>query len=313
MRIEGEQVLVTGGLGFIGSHLVRALAGAGATCLVIDREDRDEAKVRDLVDARQVAIVHGDVLSARLEPLLDGCTAVFHLAASADVRSAEERPREVFENNVLATARLLDAMAAEKVTRLGFTSTSTVYGEAAVPTPEDAPLLPISLYGASKLAAEGLLHGYAAHQPLTAVVWRFANVVGEGATHGVLYDFARKLRANPRELEILGRDPGTRKSYVHIDDIVAAMLHSWSVAEGGVEAYNVGSEDAITVREIADAVCGELGLAGVGYRWTGGVDGGGWKGDVRSMLLAVDKLKGTGWSPRHSSMEAVRLAARELR
>lgn len=315
MQIEGGRFLVTGGLGFIGRHLARQLAARGATCVVLDRADRDEASIQDLREAGALSLVQGDLLRVALEPLLDGCTAVFHLAASADVRVAEDRPHEVFENNVLATARLLDAMAAVGVSRLGFTSTSTVYGEATVvPTPEDySPLAPISLYGASKLAAEGLIQGFAQHRPTTALLWRFANVVGGGATHGVSYDFVRKLREDPGSLEILGRDPGTRKSYVHIDDVVAAMLHSWSTVDEGVAAFNIGSEDAITVRQIADAVCGTMGLSGVDYRWTGGVDDGrGWKGDVREMRLDIGKLRATGWSPRHGSRAAIELAVREL-
>jgi UDP-glucose 4-epimerase len=309
MRLQGERVLVTGGLGFIGRHLCRALAANGASVVALDREGAE-----DFGGEGRVEMIRGDLRTADLGPPLRGCGAVFHLAASADVRAAEDRPREVFEDNVLATARLLDAMHDAGVTRLGFTSTSTVYGEAAViPTPEDhEPLAPISVYGASKLAAEGLVQGYAANRELTAVVWRFANVVGGGATHGVVPDFVRKLRASPSDLEILGADPGTRKSYVHIDDIVEGMLRSWSVVDRGVETFNLGSEDAITVREVADAVCGAIGLAGVRYRWTGGVDGGGWKGDVRTMALAVDKLRARGWRPRHGSAGSISLAAKAL-
>jgi len=305
MRLQGERVLVTGGAGFIGRHLCKALAANGASVVALDREGHGAEGAEEIL---------GDLRTIDLGSVLHGCGAVFHLAASADVRVAEDHPREVFEDNVLATARLLDGMHDAGVTRLGFTSTSTVYGEAAViPTPEDHErLAPISVYGASKLAAEGLVHGYAANRELAAVVWRFANVVGGGATHGVVPDFVRKLRANPAELEILGADPGTRKSYVHVDDIVAGMLRSWETVDRGVETFNLGSEDAITVREVADAVCGAMGLPGVAYRWTGGVDGGGWKGDVRTMRLAVEKLKARGWRPHHRSAGAVLAAAKAI-
>ena len=314
MRVQGERVLVTGGLGFIGRHLCRALVARDASVVALDRETPGAEALQDLVRSGRLEVVHGDLRTADLAPALRGCASVFHLAANADVRTAEERPREVFEDNVLATARLLDAMHDAGVTRLGFPSTSTVYGEpSVVPTPEDhEPLAPISVYGASKLAAEGLIHGYAANRELTAVVWRLANVVGGGATHGVAFDLVRKLKASPAELEILGRDPGTRKSYVHVDDVLAAMLHPDADAPHGVETFNVGSEDAITVREVADAVCRAMGLAGVAYRWTGGVAGGGWTGDVRTMALAVEKLKARGWRPRHGSAESVSLAAAAL-
>ena len=314
MRIEGERVFLTGGAGFLGRHLARMLVDRGASCVVFDKRKGDEESTRDLPGSGKVELVHGNLLTAKLDEAMRGCTAVFHLAADPDVRSGEDRPGEIFEQNVLVTAKVLDGMRGAGIERLLFTSTSTVYGEATVlPTPEDyEPLAPISLYGASKLAAEGLIHGYASQHPLTAVVCRFANVVGGGATHGVIYDFVRKLRENPREMEIFGRDPGTYKSYVHVDDAVAAMLRGWTVTDDGVQVFNVGSDDAISVREIADTVCRVMGLANVKYRWTGGVEGGGWKGDLRSMRLAVEKLKTMGWSPGHSSSEAVSRAAQAL-
>jgi UDP-glucose 4-epimerase len=312
MRIEDERFLITGGLGFIGCHLVRALVLRGARCLVLDRA-RGVDPIADLIASGKVAVQHVSVPPANLAELLGDCTAVFHLSASADVRQAEQYPREVFANNVLATAKLLDAMHEAGVTRIGFASTSTVYGEpAVVPTPEDhAPLHPISVYGASKLAAEGLLHGWA-KEGGTAVVCRFANVVGGGATHGIVHDFVWKLKASPGELEILGREPGTHKSYVHINDTLRAILLAWSRVGEGVSVFNVGTDDAISVRNVADAVCGAMGLRDVSYRWTGGVDGGGWRGDVRRMTLRVDRLKALGWQARYGSAEAVALAAREI-
>lgn len=282
--------------------------------MILDRDEGHLAAVADLAKSKEVTLVHGDVRSPVDLAVVRGCTAVFHLAANPDVRAGDERPAEVFEDNVLATARLLEAMRDAGVTRLGFPSTSTVYGEATVvPTPEDyAPLAPVSMYGASKLAGEGLIDGFAATHDLTALVVRLANVVGGGATHGVVYDLVHKLRSDANRLEILGRDPGTRKSYVHVDDTIEAMLHAWSCVDRGVETFNVGSEDAITVRELADEVCRAMDLGDVEYRWTGGVDGGGWKGDVKTMALAVDRLKARGWRPRHYSAESVFLAAKAL-
>lgn len=279
-----------------------------------DRVDRASEALGPMAKDPRVSFAPADIRDADLVGPLRGCGGVFHLAASADVRAAEEDPRAVFEDNVLATARLLDAMAETGVSRIGFPSTSTVYGEATVvPTPEDyAPLAPISVYGASKVAGEGLLHGFAARNELRAVIWRLANVVGAGATHGVVYDLVRKIRENPREIELLGREPGTRKSYVHIDDVLEAMLRTWDRVAAPVSTFNVGSEDAITVKEVADAVCRGVGAAGVRYRWSGGVGGGGWKGDVRTMALAIDRLKALGWRPRDRSAEAVARAAKEL-
>ena len=314
MRIETERFLVTGGLGFIGRHLVRALVLRGATCVVIDRSREIEA-IRDLVASTKVTVHHATVLSDDLAPILRDCTSVFHLAASADVRTGEKNPREVFANNVLATARLLDAMRDADVTRIAFASTSTVYGEpSVVPTPEDyAPLEPISLYGASKLACEALLSAYAHSFGIEAVVFRLANVIGGRSGHGVVHDLVMKLAKDPEKLEILGSDPGTSKSYVHVDDVILGIRAGVLAATEPVSVYNVGTEDAVHVRGIADAIAEELGLLDVRYAWTDGAQGvRGWVGDVRTMRLSVDRLKTTGWIPTMTSERAVRTAAKEL-
>jgi UDP-glucose 4-epimerase len=190
-----------------------------------------------------------------------------------------------------------------------------VYGEASqIPTPEDyGPLLPISIYGASKLACEALISAYGHTFDMRAVLYRFANVVGPRSTHNVLHDFIRKLRENHNQLEILGAAPGTSKSYVHVSDCVAGMLVGAEKASEQIEVYNIGSTDRTSVKEIADIVVQEMHLKKVDYRWTGGVQGGrGWIGDVKQMLLDVSKLQGRGWSPRMNSKEAVRTAVKEI-
>jgi UDP-glucose 4-epimerase len=196
-----------------------------------------------------------------------------------------------------------------------FASTSTVYGEPnVVPTPEDyGPLIPISLYGASKLACEALISAYCYSYGMHGVIYRFANVIGSRSTHGVIYDFVNKLRVNPKALEILGREPGTKKSYIHISDCVGAMIHGYEHSEEKVGIYNIGTEDFTDVKTIADIVCKNMELEDVDYKWTGGVDDGrGWKGDVRTMLLGIEGIKALGWRPKHKSDEAVELTAREL-
>ena len=193
-----------------------------------------------------------------------------------------------------------------------FTSSSTVYGEASrIPTPEDyAPLKPISVYGSSKLACEALIVGYAYAYGFKAVIYRLANIIGPRSTHGVVYDFVRKLRKNPRELEVLG-DGTQTKSYLFIDDCVDAMLVGLEKAESQVEVFNIGSEDQIDVKTIANIVISEMGLKNVRLRFTGGVNGGrGWVGDVKNMLLETSRIKSRGWMPRHNSEESVRLAIR---
>jgi UDP-glucose 4-epimerase len=192
-----------------------------------------------------------------------------------------------------------------------FTSSSTVYGDADIPTKEDAVLKPISVYGASKLACEALVSAYAHSYGFRALIYRLANVVGPRSKHGVIVDFVRKLRENPRELEILG-DGTQRKSYLYVTDCIEALLLGLDRARGVVEVFNVGSRDQVDVLSIARVVVEEMGLEDVDFRITGGVDGGrGWVGDVKDMLLDVSKLKELGWRPRFNSVEAVRLTVKE--
>ncbi len=304
------KIVITGGAGFIGSHLADALVSEADVVAVDHMRSGRRANLATAIRSG-ATLVKRDVLRDELAPILRRADVVYHFAANPDVRAGT---KPMIDENVVATHRVLEACGAAKVPRIVFASTSTVYGEAAIiPTPEDyAPLLPISVYGATKLASEALLSAYAHTFGIRAVVFRMANVLGPRSGHGVVVDLVRKLSRNPRRLEIIGSDPGTAKSYVHVDDVVAGIRAGVQAADGLFTVYNLGSEDAITVRVIADAVCGEIGLGGVEYSWTGGVGGGrGWAGDVRVMQLAIDRLKRTGWRPRKTSEEAVRAAARD--
>ncbi len=290
------KVVITGGAGFIGSHLADALAGE-ADVVVIDH--LKAGKRPNLAKAIQAGakLVKRDLLRGELDPIFRRADAVYHLAANPDVRLDRRGTKPTIDENIVAA------------------STSTVYGEAkVVPTPEDySPLEPISVYGASKLAGEALLSAYAHTFGVHALIFRLANVVGPRSGHGVVVDFVRKLARHPKRLEILGSDPGTAKSYVHVDDVVTGILAGVQRASGAFSAYNVGSDDAITVRALADAVCRELGLEDVEYAWTGGAGAGrGWAGDVRTMQLALERLKRTGWRPMKTSEDAVRAAARDV-
>jgi UDP-glucose 4-epimerase len=200
---------------------------------------------------------------------------------------------------------------------LVFASTSTVYGEASeMPTPEDyGPMIPISTYGASKLASEALISSYVHTFNHRGLILRLANIVGSRSNHGVICDFIKKIRQNPEELEVLG-DGTQEKSYMHITDLIDAVMHLTEVFQESpdkVAVYNVGSEDQITVKEIAKIVAAEMGHPRMQYMFTGGVDGGrGWKGDVKNMQLSIQKLLSTGYTPRYSTKHAVKLAAHEL-
>ncbi|RLF47240.1 MAG: UDP-glucose 4-epimerase [Thermoplasmata archaeon] len=306
------KALVTGGAGFIGSHLIDALLAKGYEVACIDNfsSGRREFIEKNL---NKIELIEGDLLNRQdIKKALDNCDIVFHLAANPDVRVGAVNPKLHFDNNIIATYNLLEEMREKGIVKIAFTSSSTVYGDATViPTPEDyGPLIPISLYGASKLAAEALICSYCHTFDMEAVIYRFANVVGPRSTHGVIYDFIKKLRANPDELEILG-DGTQRKSYLYIDDCIDAMIFGIEKAKERVEIFNIGSEDWVEVKEIADIVSQEMGLKPE-YRFTGGIDGRGWKGDVKFMRLDISKLKSLGWKPKYGSKEAIRMTAKWL-
>ncbi len=308
-----ERVLITGGAGFLGSHLADALVGEADVVLVDNFAAGKRANVEDAVEAG-AKVVRRNLLQGDLRPLFRGVDTVYHFAANPDVRLGKDGPKAHVEMNVLMTYRVLEACRANHLRRFVFASTSTVYGEPkTVPTPEEyGPCEPISLYGASKLACESLISAYAHTYGLQAVIFRMANVVGGRSGHGVVHDLVAKLHRDPKRLEIIGAEPGTSKSYVHYTDVLAGFRAGIAAARDPVAYYNLGSEDAIDVRTIADAICREIGLRDVAYAWTGGSGGGrGWVGDVRAMSLAVDRLKATGWRPTMGSEKAVARAARE--
>jgi UDP-glucose 4-epimerase len=303
--------VVTGGAGFIGSHLVDTLVAQGNEVLVIDSlcAGRRECIARH-IDNGVARFVRADLLDDGWQEHIDGADRVFHLAADPDVRQSAINPDPTMQNNIMATYRVLEAMRRYEVTELVFTSTSTVYGDATViPTPEDyAPLLPISVYGASKLACEALISSYCYSFGMKSWIYRFANIVGERSGHGVITDFIRKLRENPAELEILG-DGKQAKSYLEVHECVAAMLFALRT-RGTVNIFNIGSEDWIDVKSIAEIVAEEMHLPDVKFRFTGGERG--WVGDVPRMQLSIERIKGKRWKPELGSRESVRLAARDL-
>jgi UDP-glucose 4-epimerase len=315
-KLSEARVVVTGGAGFIGSHLVDSIMREAREVWVLDNlTSGSEDFLERWYGEDRMRLVRTDVTKFEsILPYFKQADVIFHLAANPDVRTAAENTYSHIEQNILATYNVLEAMRFQDVTDIVFTSTSTVYGEAVVlPTPEDyGPLKPISVYGASKLASEALISSYVSTFGLHGVMYRFANVVGSRGTHGVIYDFIKKLRANPNELEILG-DGKQRKSYVHVKDCVDAMLLGYEKLDEPLGILNIGTEQSTDVISIADIVTEVMGLGGVRYHTTGGVDGGrGWKGDVKVMSLDVSLLMSLGWEPKFSSDEAVRATAQAL-
>ncbi|MCU0632232.1 MAG: NAD-dependent epimerase/dehydratase family protein [Methanolinea sp.] len=300
--------MVTGGAGFIGSHLADALVARGDDVLVIDSlRTGSEDNLRGHLSRGSIRLLRRDLLGDGWQDSLTGIRRVYHLAADPDVRQSAVSPESQVQQNLLATWRVLEAMREAAVPEIVFTSTSTVYGDATViPTPEEyAPLEPISVYGATKLACEALISSYCHSFGMQAWIYRFANIIGERSNHGVIWDFIHKLRQDPRNLEILG-DGRQSKSYLEVSACVDAMLYAADHSDRRVNTFNIGSDDWIDVRTIADLVVEGMGLSGVTYRFTGGERG--WVGDVPRMQLSVEKLRTLGWKPSIDSGESVKRA-----
>jgi UDP-glucose 4-epimerase len=252
-----------------------------------------------------VQLVEGDVLDrALLGQAVTGCDTVFNLAAHADVRGGLDRPELDIEQNALATSRVLEAMRAYDVRRIVFTSTGSSYGEPeVVPTPEHCPFpVQTSLYGTSKLAAEGLISSYCHAFDFTGVVFRLVSILGERYSHGHVYDFRRALRRDPTRLTVLG-DGRQKKSYLYVGDCIEGMLAGLSaVSEPGFTVYNLGSDETVTVDESVVTICAELGVDPKVER-TGGRRG--WPGDSPLILLDCSKIKALGWRPTLTIREAI--------
>ena len=304
MDLTDRRVVVTGGAGLIGSHLAARLAADNDVMVADDCSKGEPERVPD-----DATLVEADMTDTEdvARAVTDDVDIVFHLAAYTDTNYDD--PRRLFEENTEMTYNLLERAAEVGVDGFAFTSSSTVYGEAPRPTPEDyAPLEPISEYGASKLADEGLVSTYAHSHDLQSWIVRFANIVGPRQRGNVIPDFIEKLLGDPETLTILG-DGRQEKSYLHVEDCVDAIHHVVEHADRPLNTYNLGSKTTTSVNRIADIVSEEMGLD-PDYEYTGGDRG--WTGDVPKMRLSIEKLAALGWAPPESSDDAVRRAARQL-
>ena len=258
-ELTGQRIAVTGGAGFIGSHLVDRLLEKGNRVTVLDNFSSGFREfLAHHMEDEDFRIVEIDLLDGeRVKDELKDFDWVFHLAANPDVRLGASNTYVHLEQNVIVTYNVLEAMRENGIANIVFTSTSTVYGEAdVIPTPENyGPLIPISLYASSKLASEGFITAYCSNFDLRSYIFRFANVVGPRSTHGVIFDFVNKLRKDGRNLEILGSEPGTQKSYFYITDCIDGMMFACENTSEMVNIFNLGSRDHITVKALADAVC----------------------------------------------------------
>jgi UDP-glucose 4-epimerase len=304
MNLENKRIVVTGGAGFIGSHLVDRLVADNDVIVVDDRSNGEREWVHE-----DATFVDGDLTDPAVtaEAITPDTDLVVHLAASKLVDT--DTPRRQFDDNSEITYNILERMDEVGVQHIVFTSSSTVYGEAPRPTPEDyAPLEPISVYGAAKLAEESLISTYTHSHDMQAWVFRFANIVGPRLRGAVIPDFIEKLREDPDSLTILG-DGRQQKSYMHVSECIDAMCYAVEHADDDHNVFNLGTRTTTSVDRIADIVADEMDLDPE-YEYTGGDRG--WTGDVPRMRLSIDKLAALGWEPSHSSDDAVRQSAREL-
>jgi UDP-glucose 4-epimerase len=305
-----ERFFLVGGAGFIGSHITDALLDSPDVEAVTIYDNFTSGRAWHVEHHRsdpRLSVVRGDVKDLpSLEDAMRGHAMIVHLASNPDIARAVTEPAIDFDEGTLLTHHVVEAARRTRAKHVFFASGSGVYGDLGeLEVHEDhGPLVPVSTYGASKLAGEGLIAAYAFMFDIRGSVFRFGNVVGARQTHGVGFDFVRNLIADPTRLRILG-DGRQSKSYVHVLDVVEAMLLAWRNQEKPYEAYNVATGDYISVTEIADLALEVLGLDAdeVAYEYTGGRRG--WKGDVPIVRLSTDRIRSLGWSNRYSSREAL--------
>jgi len=303
------RVFVTGGAGFIGSNLVDTLITQGHTVTVYD--NLSSGKQEFLPTSPNLTFKKADLLDpATLTKAMHGHDLVVHLAANPFVRLGETHTDLDLQQGTIATHHVLESMRNNDIRDIIYSSSSVVYGETTGQLlPETyGPTLPISLYGAGKLAGEGLLSAYSGTFGIHAWIYRFANVVGKHGTHGVIVDFINKLRKNPHTLEILGNGK-QEKPYLYVTDCVDGMLHGYHHSHHPLNLYNLSCTTTTTVTRIAEMVTEEMGLTNVDFQYTGGDRG--WKGDVPRFQLDPAKMNTLGWTARYTSDDAVRKAIQD--
>jgi len=302
--------IVTGGAGFIGSHLVETLIEKNKEVLVLDNFSTGKIEnLKEIRKRKELKIKKCDLAKHGIDEKFKNAETVYHLAANPEAGLLDPN---VHFKSVIITFNVLEAMRKNDIKKIIFTSTSAVYGDAKIlPTPEEATLRPISLYAAEKVASEALISSYSHTYGFDAYVFRLANVVGKRSNHGVIFDFIKKLKANPKTLEILG-DGTQKKSYIHVSDCVSAMFFVKEKISKGYNVFNVGNFDSINVLEIADIVIEKLGIKNVEKKLIGGKEGRGWVGDVKFMQLDISKISSLGWKPNLNSKQAVEKAVLEL-
>ena len=307
------RALVTGGAGFIGSHLIDELVDSGYEVRIFDNLSSGSLSlINHQLNCGKVEFIRGDLTSIEdVKKATEGIDCVFHMAANPDIRLGTKITDTDLEQGTIATYNILESMRINGINKIIFASSSVVYGEnAPMPTPENhGPCLPISLYGASKLGSEGLITSWVGTFNLQAWIFRFANIIGERGTHGVIFDFIHKLKKDNTKLEVLGNGL-QEKSYMDVKDCVKAIMHIYHTQKKPINLYNLGSHDTCSVRRIAEIVVEETGCNGASIEYTGGDRG--WAGDIPKAMLSIEKMLSTGYDVNYNSEAAVRHTARCL-
>ncbi|MDO9334322.1 MAG: NAD-dependent epimerase/dehydratase family protein [Dehalococcoidales bacterium] len=304
---------VTGGAGFIGSHLSEKLLSEGNQVTVYDNlASGSKENIKHLIGKNGFQFIQNDLLNTTaLNEAMKGHNIVWHLGANTDIPTGNKVTDLDLKNCTIATRNVLEAMRANNIDKILFSSSACVYGDAPPVALSETfgPLLPINMYGAGKLACEGLMGAYSHLFGIKVWMFRFANVVGDRMGHGVIFDFIQKLKKNPKELEILG-DGKQEKPFFLVEDCVSGMICAFQKSKSQCDVFNLGTETFTTVTRIGEIVTEEMGLKNVKFKYTGGRRG--WPGDAPVIHFSVNKMKKLGWQASHSSDEAVRIAARRL-
>lgn len=301
------KVLVAGGAGFIGSHLIDLLIEEGNEVVCIDNFFiGTKANIEHLKDNKSFKFYEQNLLDMpALERVFEKekFDYVFHLAANSDIQASAKNPVIEYENTYSTTFNIVECMRKYDVKKLFFASTSAVYGEMMGEQvgEETAVLRPISYYGAAKLGSEALISAYTHMNDFDVLIFRFPNVIGPRLTHGVVFDFVKRLKEDPTQLRILG-DGTQSKPYMHVLDLVKAIMKFKDVSKG-ITLYNIGVETQTSVTKIAEIVCEKMGLKDIPFNYTGGR--GGWKGDVPVFAYDLSKIHATGWKATYTSDETV--------
>ncbi len=306
IKLFGKKVLVTGGAGFIGSHIVDRLVDLKCKVTVIDNLSTGQKRfIAGHLKSKKISFSKSDLLNFKaVKRLMRGQDFVFHLAANADIRYGIANTKVDLEQNTIATYNVLEAMRVNNVKEIAFFSSSAIYGEPYIfPTPESFLPVQTSLYGASKLACEALIQAYCNLFGFKSWIYRSVSIVGERYSHGVVFDFMKKLKKNPHDLEILGNGK-QRKSFLYVKDCVNGIFTSVENANDKINIFNLGTDEYTIVDRVAQIVIEQMGLKNVLFKYTGGERG--WPGDQPFVYLSVNKLKSLGWRQSVKTEEAIR-------